>query len=137
MFERLLEKIATALNKAEIPYMVIGGQAVLLYGEPLLTKGIDITLGVDLENLSKVIDMVKSIDLQQWLMRKRFLVKPWSFLVKIPLLRLGWVSFFFFPLWTASNGACPESKNGRHGSSLCFSGRCHYPQNHCRTAPGP
>jgi len=78
--------------------MVIGGQAVLLYGEPLLTKGIDITLGVDLENLSKVIDMVKSIDLQQWLMRKRFLVKPWSFLVKIPLLRLGWVSFFFFPV---------------------------------------
>ena len=74
--------------------MVIGGQAVLLYGEPLLTKGIDITLGVDLENLSKVIDMVKSIDLQQWLMRKRFLVKLWSFLVKIPLLRFGWISFF-------------------------------------------
>jgi len=98
MFERLLVKIATALNKAEIPYMVIGGQAVLLYGEPLLTKGIDITLGVDLENLSKVIDMVKSIDLQQWLMRKRFLVTLWSFLVKIPLLRLGWVSFFFFPV---------------------------------------
>ena len=78
--------------------MVIGGQAVLLYGEPRLTKGIDITLGVDLENLSKVIDMVKSIDLQQWLMRKRFLVTLWSFLVKIPLLRLGWVSFFFFPV---------------------------------------
>ncbi len=43
MFEHLLAKIATALNKAEIPYMVIGGQAVLLYGEPRLTKGIDIT----------------------------------------------------------------------------------------------
>ena len=74
--------------------MVIGGQAVLLYGEPRLTKGIDITLGVDLENLSKVIDMVKSIDLQQWLMQKRLLVKLWSFLVKIPLLRFGWISFF-------------------------------------------
>ena len=74
--------------------MVIGGQAVLLYGEPRLTKGIDITLGVDLENLSKAIDMVKSIDLQQWLMRKRLLVKLWSFLVKIPLLRFGWISFF-------------------------------------------
>ena len=64
MFEHLLAKIATALNKAEIPYMVIGGQAVLLYGEPRLTKDIDITLGVDLDNLPKVIDMVKSIDLQ-------------------------------------------------------------------------
>ncbi len=43
MFEHLLAKIATALNKAEIPCMVIAGQAVLLYGERRLTKGIDIT----------------------------------------------------------------------------------------------
>ena len=31
MFERLLGKIAAALNKDKIPYMVIGGQAVLVY----------------------------------------------------------------------------------------------------------
>lgn len=34
--------------------MVIGGQAMLLYGEPRLTKEIDITLGVDLSGLSTV-----------------------------------------------------------------------------------
>ena len=41
MFARLLGKIATALNKFKIPYMVIGGQAVLVYGEPRATKDID------------------------------------------------------------------------------------------------
>jgi predicted nucleotidyltransferase len=34
--------------------MVIGGQAVLLYGEPRLTKDIDITLGVGPEKLGTV-----------------------------------------------------------------------------------
>jgi len=34
MFEELLVKIATALDEKNIPYMIIGGQAVLLYGEP-------------------------------------------------------------------------------------------------------
>ncbi len=37
MFTQLLERLATALDLAEIPYMIIGGQAVLLYGEPRLT----------------------------------------------------------------------------------------------------
>ena len=54
MFERLLKKIATHLKKASIPYMVTGGQAVLLYGEPRLTRDIDITLGIGAEELSKV-----------------------------------------------------------------------------------
>ncbi len=34
--------------------MVIGGQAVLLYGEPRLTRDIDITLGIGVEGLDKV-----------------------------------------------------------------------------------
>ncbi len=46
MFEELLKKIGLALDENAIPYMVIGGQAVLLYGEPRLTRDIDITLGV-------------------------------------------------------------------------------------------
>lgn len=47
MFEELLEKLAVTLDAAGLPYMVFGGQAVLLYGEPRLTRDIDITLGVD------------------------------------------------------------------------------------------
>lgn len=54
MFERLLKKIAIQLREGAIPYMVIGGQAVLLYGEPRLTRDIDITLGIGVEELSRV-----------------------------------------------------------------------------------
>lgn len=42
MFQKLLTKIAQKLNSFQLPSMVIGGQAVLLYGEPRLTKDIDI-----------------------------------------------------------------------------------------------
>ena len=58
MFEQLLERIAQGLENAGIPYMIIGGQAVLLYGEPRLTKDIDITLGVDLTRLQDVLSAV-------------------------------------------------------------------------------
>jgi hypothetical protein len=51
MFELLLERLAAALDAAGIPYMVIGGQAVLVHGEPRLTQDIDVTLGVDLDRL--------------------------------------------------------------------------------------
>ena len=64
MFESLLERIATALRDAGIPYMVIGGQAVLLYGEPRLTKDIDITLGAGIERLPAVLDLARRLELQ-------------------------------------------------------------------------
>jgi hypothetical protein len=34
--------------------MIIGGQAVLLYGEPRLTKDIDITLGIGVSELNRI-----------------------------------------------------------------------------------
>ena len=49
MFQKLLTKIANELERLRLPYMVIGGQAILLYGELRLTKDIDITLGVGVE----------------------------------------------------------------------------------------
>jgi predicted nucleotidyltransferase len=64
MFEQLLEKIALALDKAGIPYMIVGGQAVLLYGEPRLTRDIDITLGMTLEKLEVVVGLIKGIGLE-------------------------------------------------------------------------
>ena len=54
MFERLLKSIAQGLERLGIPYMLIGGQAVLLYGEPRLTRDIDVTLGVGLERFEEV-----------------------------------------------------------------------------------
>jgi hypothetical protein len=42
--------------------MVIGGQAVLLYGEPRLTKDIDITLGIGIEGLDRIKRIVCDLD---------------------------------------------------------------------------
>lgn len=61
MIENIIIKLAKALDKGEIPYMIIGGQAVLLYGEPRMTKDIDITLGVGIDMLSKIINIVGKI----------------------------------------------------------------------------
>ncbi len=63
MFQNLLKKIARSLEKTSIPYMVIGGQAVLLYGEPRLTKDIDITLGIDISELDRVMKVVAGLKL--------------------------------------------------------------------------
>ena len=61
MFKSLLAKLATALVNANIPYMVIGGQAVLLYGEPRLTKDIDVTVGVGLEEYQTILHLVEEL----------------------------------------------------------------------------
>lgn len=47
MIESLLKNIARNLDKERIPYMIIGGQAVLVWGSPRMTRDIDITLGID------------------------------------------------------------------------------------------
>lgn len=57
MIQKLIEKIAIALDKKNIPFMITGGQAVLVYGEPRLTRDIDITLGVDTDRLDNVLDV--------------------------------------------------------------------------------
>lgn len=55
MFEVLLKLLARELDRADIPYMVIGGQAVMLYGEPRMTRDIDLTLGLGSEGLDRVV----------------------------------------------------------------------------------
>lgn len=63
MFDRLLAAIARALDKESIPYMVIGGQAVLLHGEPRLTKDIDVTLAAGLERLDAILRAARAAGL--------------------------------------------------------------------------
>jgi len=55
VFEALLKLLARELDRAQIPYMVIGGQAVQLYGEPRMTRDIDLTLGLGSEGLARVL----------------------------------------------------------------------------------
>jgi len=64
MFKKLLKKIANELNNNNIPYMVIGGQAVLLYGEPRLTKDIDIALGIGIDGLKDINSIIQKLNLK-------------------------------------------------------------------------
>jgi hypothetical protein len=64
MFEQLISRIAAHLRRAKIPYMIIGGQAVLLHGLPRMTKDIDVTLGVDTRDLDRVVKSVAAIGLE-------------------------------------------------------------------------
>ena len=64
MFQPLLARLSEAFDRRQIPYMVIGGQAVLVYGEPRLTKDIDITLGVGVERLEDVLQLADSLSLK-------------------------------------------------------------------------
>ena len=63
MYQNLLAKLGRTLESSGIPYMVIGGQAVLLHGEPRLTRDVDITLGVDASALHTVLAVVGQIGL--------------------------------------------------------------------------
>jgi len=47
--------------------MIIGGQAVLLYGEPRLTKDIDVTLGIGIDELNKIKSIAGTLKLKSLL----------------------------------------------------------------------
>ncbi|OGW40001.1 MAG: hypothetical protein A2Y97_09650 [Nitrospirae bacterium RBG_13_39_12] len=64
MFEKILSRIGLSLTRHSLPYMIIGGQAVLLYGEPRLTRDIDITLGVGVDYIDKLLIVVRELSLK-------------------------------------------------------------------------
>ncbi|MCD6579476.1 nucleotidyltransferase [bacterium] len=64
MFKKLISKIAKEFNNNSIPYMIIGGQAVLIYGETRMTKDIDITLGIGLGAFEKITKIIKKLKLK-------------------------------------------------------------------------
>ena len=64
MFEEILSRIGACLKKCNLPYMIIGGQAVLLYGEPRLTRDIDITLGINIDRLNDILLLAKELSLK-------------------------------------------------------------------------
>jgi predicted nucleotidyltransferase len=61
--EKLIIKICKVLDKNKIPYMIIGGQAVQIYGEPRLTKDIDITIGLDVDLYETLLKSINEIGL--------------------------------------------------------------------------
>jgi hypothetical protein len=64
VIEELIQEIAQGLDKEKILYMIIGGQAVLLYGTPRLTRYIDITLGVDTDQFPRIESMCRELGLK-------------------------------------------------------------------------
>jgi predicted nucleotidyltransferase len=64
MFERLLERLAQALESRSIAYMVIGGQAVLLYAEPRLTRDVDVALGLSVTRLPTLLEVIRALGLR-------------------------------------------------------------------------
>ena len=79
VFETLLANLARAFRAADLPYMVIGGQAVLLYGEARLTRDVGVTLGVAPDRLADVLGVVEHVGLQP-------LVEPGPFVAKTLVL---------------------------------------------------
>jgi predicted nucleotidyltransferase len=63
LYQALLAKLARTLDGAGISYMIIGGQAVLLHGEPRLTRDIDVTLGCDTTELERILSITGAADL--------------------------------------------------------------------------
>ncbi len=62
-FDRMLGQLARQLDKARVPYMVIGGQAVLEHGRPRLTEDIDLTLGIPPRDLDRLLRAIGELGL--------------------------------------------------------------------------
>ena len=63
-FERLLAGITRELRRRDIPFMHIGGQAVLLHGAPRLTQDIDVTLALGPDEVATVAAVCGVLELE-------------------------------------------------------------------------
>lgn len=63
MSVELLEKVTFAFDNNSIPYLVIGGQAVLVHGRARLTEDIDIIINADLNDVNKVKKICENLKL--------------------------------------------------------------------------
>jgi hypothetical protein len=94
MFEEILSKIGAILKRHNIPYMIIGGQAVLLYGEPRLTRDIDITLGVDTGYIDELLAVVRELALKPIPENIKLFVQQTMVLPYKIQRELEWILFF-------------------------------------------
>ncbi len=62
--KELLKNLAREFEKNNLNYMIIGGQALLIYGEPRLTNDIDITIDGGLEKYNLLIDISNNLKLK-------------------------------------------------------------------------
>ena len=60
----LFQPVFSALNDAEVRYVVVGGLAVVLQGHPRLTAGVDIVLDLEPQSARKAMDALKKLGLK-------------------------------------------------------------------------
>jgi hypothetical protein len=63
-FADLIARLGAELEARRIPFMLIGGQAVLLHGEPRLTQDIDVTMGVGPDRLQDLLGACDGLGLE-------------------------------------------------------------------------
>lgn len=57
----MLIKVFNALNRHKVRYLVAGGVATVLYGNPRFTKDLDLLVDLKKANLRKLVDTFKSL----------------------------------------------------------------------------
>jgi hypothetical protein len=63
-FADLIARLAVELEAKRVPFMLIGGQAVLLHGEPRLTQDVDVTMGVGPDRVPDLLAVCEALGLQ-------------------------------------------------------------------------
>jgi hypothetical protein len=63
-FAALIARLSAELEARRIPFMLIGGQAVLLHGEPRLTQDVDVTMGVGPDRVHDILGACGALDLE-------------------------------------------------------------------------
>ncbi len=57
----LLVKVFSMLNKLKVRYLVVGGVAAVLYGNPRFTKDLDLLVDPDEKNLRRMVNAFKKL----------------------------------------------------------------------------
>jgi hypothetical protein len=93
LFEELLARIACLLSRGNLPYLIIGGQAVILNGESRMTRDIDTTLGINVDHLDELLVIVKELSLAPLLENiPPFVQKQWCYPSWIKTRESVWIS---------------------------------------------
>lgn len=56
----VLVRLAAWLDRRKVPYMVIGGFAVTIWGEPRFTRDLDVTIAVETGNIERTIERLSN-----------------------------------------------------------------------------
>jgi predicted nucleotidyltransferase len=115
VFQKILRTVARELKQASIPYMVIGGQAVLIYGEPRLTRDIDVTLGIGVSELGRIKKVLPAMGLKILVKNDREFVERTMVLPtkdRESEIRVEFI-FLFYPNLRQAIGRARDIKVGR------------------------